>query len=252
MNYIDHIIERVQQTEIVQSPFPHMLIEHAFDADTYGKIQDRFFEPEEMDPSPLTNLNRRLFRLDQYPEWSESTDPRKRFWAELSTELSSGEFCTAIFQKFAALRLLNPCVRDHEEKGRTDHIFLTKNVLVRDGESYTHDPHADSFDKFVTILFYLPKTPDTGVSGTSMFVPKDPNKYFDTQVHHPFDEFNFIKEMPFKPNTAFVFLKTENSYHGVLPSKHQDAHRDLLIYNLHILDELALAKLKKQLERRTN
>jgi hypothetical protein len=40
--------------------------------------------------------------------------------------------------------------------------------------------------------------------------------------------------MPFKPNTLFAFVKTDNSFHGVEPVMDPDTKRWLLLYDVYL------------------
>jgi len=46
--------------------------------------------------------------------------------------------------------------------------------------------------------------------------------------------------MPFVPNSAFCFVKTNNSFHGVEPLEKEDTDRWALLFDIYISEETQL------------
>jgi hypothetical protein len=113
--------------------------------------------------------------------------------------------------------------------GLQDNGYTEDLLLVKDFEGYQIPPHTDSLRKVITALIYLPEDNNMQEEGTTIFVPKQKGYTDTTGRHHSFDEFEAYKTMPFKPNSMFAFARTDNSFHGVSPSKNI---RNVLLYNI--------------------
>jgi len=113
--------------------------------------------------------------------------------------------------------------------GIKDEGFTEDILLVRDLPGYQISPHTDSTTKVITVLIYLPEDNSMENEGTSLFVPKQEGFTCSTGRHYSFEDFHKVKTMPFKPNSMFAFARTDNSFHGVLPSSHV---RNVLLYNI--------------------
>ena len=71
--------------------------------------------------------------------------------------------------------------------------------------------------------------------GTSIYRPRSPFTC-DGGPHYPFDPFERIKTTRFAPNTLFMFVKSDISFHGVEPISDPGVERDLLLYSIRIRD----------------
>ena len=65
-------------------------------------------------------------------------------------------------------------------------------------------------------------------------MPKQPDFQCPGTGHHPFEQFNKVATMEYRPNTLFAFVKTERAFHGVDPIADADVVRDLLLYNIYV------------------
>ena len=50
--------------------------------------------------------------------------------------------------------------------------------------------------------------------------------------HYPFEWFERMASMPFRPNSLFTFVKGDNSFHGVEPVRDADCKRWLLLFDV--------------------
>jgi hypothetical protein len=66
-------------------------------------------------------------------------------------------------------------------------------------------------------------------------VAKDPAFRCEGGPHYAYDKFDRMLTMPYVPNALFAFMKTPNSFHGVEPIGEPDVRRDLLLYDLRVL-----------------
>lgn len=77
--------------------------------------------------------------------------------------------------------------------------------LGRDSDGYRITPHPDSDRRVYTAQVYLPEDDSQEDVGTSIY------------RREPDGSFTLVRRLPFRPNTAFCFVPTENSFHGVEP-----------------------------------
>lgn len=100
-----------------------------------------------------------------------------------------------------------------------------RTQLCRDFGGYSIGPHTDGQKENRTILFYLPKDDSRKDLGTSVYVPKDRSFECDGTKHHDFAGFDKVFTAEYVPNSAFGFIRSNNSFHGVESS---NAERNLI------------------------
>lgn len=93
-----------------------------------------------------------------------------------------------------------------------------KTQLLRDFPGYEIGPHTDTVKKLKTFLYYITDKEVKG-AGTGIFKPKLEGFTSRTGAHYDFDAFEHVGEAPYVPNGFFSFDRTDNSFHGVRPSK---------------------------------
>jgi hypothetical protein len=69
-------------------------------------------------------------------------------------------------------------------------------------------------NKVFTGLFYVPRDDSQKELGTSVFVPKQRDFTDKSGEQFPFELFEEYARMPFLPNSFFLFMRTNNSFHG--------------------------------------
>jgi len=94
-------------------------------------------------------------------------------------------------------------------------------------------PHTDSPKRFISMMIYLPDNNDHSNLGTSIYRPKQQGFTCEGLVHHSYGSADFEEhyKAPYIPNSCFVFLKTNNSFHG-LEALPNDYLRDTICYTL--------------------
>lgn len=140
--------------------------------------------------------------------------PQTPFWTDLFGRMQSGAFKRQLCKMFDV-----PNPDDYDDEC----------LLIRDFAGYHIGPHTDSPAKVITVLFYLPKDDSLLGAGTSIYEPIESGFTCAGGPHYPSDKFRILKTMEYRPNTAFAFLKTNNSFHGVEPCT---GTRDVLLYDV--------------------
>jgi hypothetical protein len=235
-----HAAYKIANAPILNFPFPHLYIENIFSDDFYSKIQENLPETEEMtsmpdlysDTAPLSKYKDRLivdFALEE--SMKKIRKNKREFWTSFEKNFSEN------IGNLLRLKLKN--YLDLRFQYLENVSFTHQMLIVNDKKNYLLGPHTDKPNKVISVLIYLPKDRSQIETGTSLYVPKDSNsldKRFPSQ-HYSHDKFHKVITIPFIPNSAFCFLKTNNSYHGVEKLQREDANRWSLQYNLYLTDE---------------
>lgn len=198
----EYISDRIDITPINKSPFPHMVVEGVLPDAIYNKLIKNLpdnYEPIEKTRGTRGYPLRYTASLDNYPE--------------LQSAFMDGEVKKALIDRFSLT----------EE-------YSQDLLLIRDKPGYKITPHTDTLAKVVTILFYLAEK-EIKSAGTKLYTPKKKDFKCKAGLHYDFESFDAKITVPYKPNTMLIFLRTDNSFHGVEPSKYE---RNVLLYNLRL------------------
>jgi FkbM family methyltransferase len=193
-----------QDSPVINEPFDYMFVEDVFPDGVYSKIL------KEIDKVPYIAIEKSR-NLKGYPERFTGNLSTKYF-KELKQELLSGKLKNLICEKF-----------------NLEGEFKEDLLLIHDKIGYKIPPHTDTPKKVISALFYLPKDDSAIEEGTTLYVPKKENFVCEKGIHYNFEDFTEIRTLPYTPNSVLIFKRTDNSFHGVTPSKHE---RTVLLYNL--------------------
>jgi FkbM family methyltransferase len=196
----NYLVNKIKEAEVISEPYPHFFIEGVFPSEVYSQI--------------LSNMP------DDYTEIEKSRGTRgypKRFTAN-----PTGQFWNDIISNVKGMK--NAIC----EKFGLDEIYSDDTLLIKDKEGYQISPHTDTPAKVVSALFYLTDKEVDG-AGTNIYQPNKNGFICKEGKHYSFDKFQKIKGFPYKPNSLLVFLRTDNSFHGVEPSP---CERNVLLYNI--------------------
>ncbi len=242
-----HVMYGIGNAPIRNYPYPHFYLENVFPDAFYREILDHLPELEVLHSHVETGrVKSKGAPIDQtdHPYMSRYSltfneseldrfDPLNRdFWRELSAWLQSEQVITFVLQKFAA------SLRQRFKESLETVRFYSDTQLIRDFTNYGLGPHSDSPRKVAVLIFYLPATADNPHLGTSIYVPKDPTFGCEGGPHYPYDGFKKVATMEYKPNSAFGFCKSSNSFHGVEPIVESDVQRDLIQFSIsHVMGD---------------
>jgi hypothetical protein len=212
-------------------PYPHFYIRDVFPADFYERLQANIPDPSLMIPieeaRPVKGYKERFVLEIGTPKHQELLPADKRqFWREFSQWLCSGRFANIALSKF------QPFIQQRFRNGPMPQMH-NEALLVEDITKYSLGPHTDAPRKVITMLFYLPKDTSQSHLGTSIYLPKDGSFTCPGGPHYGFEKFVRLHTMPFLPNSLFVFVKTDNSFHGVEPVTDADTKRWLLLFDIY-------------------
>lgn len=111
---------------------------------------------------------------------------------------------------------------------------VAQAILGRDFPPYGIGPHTDVPDRLVSAIVYLRPTGRHEALGTALFRPRPPMSHCTEGRHYPFDAdaFEVAGVVPFLPNRALLFARSDTSFHGVLPWDEDQPVRDVLLFEL--------------------
>ena len=205
-------------------PWPHLISENFLPPGVYSQL----IRGLPRGPKPLSSPSRTW--VTSTPEFFKDGESKKFFfnseeekhWWGTETLITLSELTCAFIDRTTFInlwRLFKPVV-PKEIALRDDETLLVQVRITHDRDDYDLDVHLDLPEKFLSILVYLPLDTTSTAGGTSIYKPKPEYlselttteykgyKYFPTSM------FNLEKKIPFAPNIGFVFLRTDESWHG--------------------------------------
>ncbi len=197
---IDRLIERIKASQIDPNPSENIYLEDVFTAEIYKEILTRLPDDDdyhfiEHPDAILPDGTKTRKLLDLTDETILMLKPWDQdFWRQMKNVFTSKELLQAITQKFHE--------RIQKRFGETWPEMITVPIFYRDYPGYFISPHTDAPFKIATMQFYFPSDMSQIHLGTS-FLQKEPS------------EFRVLKTNQFKPNSAYAFVRTDESWHAV-------------------------------------
>jgi len=226
-----HTAYEFGNAQVREFPFPHFYLQEAFPPDFYQKIQKNLPNTSDLCPiaekRPVNGYKERFVCCFDDESMSSLTPEKSIFWRGFRDSYLRGAFGSLLMNKFSGF--INA-----RFEGSADLEFYDELLLVHDVKDYQLGPHTDSPKKLITVLFYLPDDKEHEFMGTSIYLPKDPSFQCPGGPHHNHGDFVKVKTMPYLPNSAFCFLKTNDSFHGVEKLIEEGYGRWLLLYDIYV------------------
>jgi len=242
----EYVKYRIANSIVREYPYPHFYVESVFPDEYYWDIRKNL--PDNSSFVALPDTGR--VRADLYKERfvlpmreaaiSKLPAESQAFWRNFASWLLGAAFMDVVIGKF------RPFLGERFDLESVKLKLEPESLLVRDRTNYSIGPHTDAPHRLASLLFYLPSTDDHPFLGTSIYRPKNPDFTCEGGPHYPYDQFDRVITMPYKPNALFAFLKTEDSFHGVEPITAPDIERDLLLYDIRIIDVVSKAQAKQR------
>ena len=225
------VLYRLMNAEVKTWPFPHFHVTDVFPPAIYQALIDQL--PADAAYTPIQeygtvgadNSNDRLIL-----SLGEGRAEVPEVWNELAGWLLGSRFANAMLSRF------RPFVTRQWGEAMANKRLLKDARLLRDFTHYALPPHTDMAEKVLALLFYLPRDDSQAPLGTTAYVPNDPAFRCPGGPHHPRENFTPVATAPFLPNSLFGFVRTDNAFHGVEPVAAPGRPRDLLLYNLFLVD----------------
>lgn len=215
---LDHLVERIIEAPIDPLPDDNIFIEEVFPPAVYAKIlrllpADGAYNDIEHPDAVLPDgtKTRKLLDLTDKTLARLSAESHA-FWAGMKSVLTSGTLQRAIIQKFSR--------RMNDQYGSRWPRMVTVPLFYRDLPGYRIGIHPDAPFKMATMQFYFPKDDSQIHLGTSFHVKEA-------------GQFRLHKTNKFKPNSAYAFVRTDNSWHSVSQLGPNEGVRDSLALTIY-------------------
>ena len=218
----EHFASALERTELRRDPSPHLFIENVLPDEFYDSMVEHL--PLKSDvykgwaigkAAGKTHYQQRkqiyIHNRAMLEKFDLGTPEVREFWLNFQTWFMSKELQDLMLSPF-----------EPELKERFDGQILPSNgEVVTNGMINFHEagyfigPHPDTVDRIVTAIFYLAEDGAPEDMGTHFYRPIDPS--YASVKHGEFSDFNRVSTAPYRRNSAVLFLRTRNSYHGVEP-----------------------------------
>lgn len=216
---LKRIINKVNTASIDPKPSDNIYMEDIFDTATYSEILTRLPADENYNfiehPDavlPDGTVTRKLLDLtDETIKKFHSND--QAFWHQMKEALTSDILQKIIMQKFYG--------KIKARYGDDWPQVVTVPVFYRDFPGYRITPHTDAPFKIATMQFYFPKDDSQIHLGTSFLERKG-------------NQFELLKTNQFKPNSAYAFARTDESWHCVQEIPAHESPRNTLALTLFV------------------
>lgn len=205
-NLLPKLRDRIQAADIVLEPWPHLPVSDIFPPDFYYHMLLNLPTSDKMEILGRGTPTRLMYWLVKNGEVAPS--PLNQFWSEFRN-LVVPELKLIIEEKFSV---------------QSDGIDCE---VIHDYPTYYIGPHTDTPRKLVTGIFYLPMTDVNAKHGTELYSCAEPDPA--GRGHRFSDEYKYVKTIPYVPNTALFFRRTDISFHAVTATP---VERWLLIFDL--------------------
>lgn len=218
---LEGLVTKINAATIDSLPSDNIFMEEVFPADMYQEILARLPRDEqyhfiEHPDAILPNGTKTRKLLDLSEGTIQQLDVHAQpFWREFTKILRSDVLQQAIMRKFSQ--------RITERFGEIWPEMVTVPILYRDFPGYRIGIHTDAPYKLATLQFYFPNDLSQIHLGTS----------FHLRLQHN-NQFMLLKTNPFKPNAAYAFARTDESWHSVNQLAASESTRDSLALTIYL------------------
>ena len=228
---IDFSRSRLMECKTFSDPYPHFVCQDIINPDFFRTLVSFFPGEEQMKAVPAkrtTNIYAHHYRriLCTTSSDVDVLDPRQqKIW----------KFFNA-YVKNLAKNLINTLPSVSEKNRCSTYSDINPKFRIdlwSDRGGFQITPHTDSSNKLATFLIYCTDLDTLKAEGTSIFRPTDSEFKCWRGYQYPFDNFEEIKRIEYLPNLMFGFRKTDNSFHGKLPTKLTTSCRRTIAITLH-------------------
>lgn len=223
-----HILSEneLSKVEFHNTPFPHFIIENALSERVHSSLLK---ELALLSKSISGSTNNRAFNLDTISNLGNFPTLIDVISAHLG-----GEFNRSIYQKFKKYFSDNIPLFKGEYKDLKASSSLVVNGFARE-KITPRGPHVDNLKDAIIFLYYL-KLPDDNTSDRNLEIYKYKSEFKGFNMgrvpdSHSIDpnDLSLIKTVPYKSNSAVIFLNGINSIHGVTVSNEDNSNYRFLI-----------------------
>lgn len=216
---VTHIVSRIEAAPVDAEPCANLFMEGMFPPHVYEALlaalpPDGALDPIDHPEARTADGRTTRYLLDLTRDSLARLDPEEQpFWQAMIEMFTSPRIAQALVAKFA------PALRDRF--GDTMPELVAVPLLYRDFPGYRIGIHPDAATKIATMQFYLPQDDSQAHLGTVFHKRTD-------------DGFEQLKKNRFLPNSAYAFVRTEESWHSVDELGPHEAPRNTIALTFYI------------------
>jgi hypothetical protein len=226
-----HVERAVESAALHLEPFPHVVLEQLFPESFYAAIL-RGIPPVELFDG-AENKQRIVVPFEMAPALS------RRVWSFLLNEVVDRTLGPVLLRKLreplaAWLTATWPDLDGRSIESVVKMQSTDGRILLR-GRGYHIPPHRDPKWGFVTCLLYLARPGDSEAWGTQLYAVEDDGEASNVLPHWiRAERCRLMKDVPFRPNSALVFLNSHGAHGAKIPADAQPADLRRYIYQFRI------------------
>ena len=210
-----HIATAIDEAPLREDPYCHFYVENILPEPVFQELLSRLpnpkmytaLNPERWSRPDGTSIRDRFSLAPENLDTLSEED--QQFWSTFSNALASKQVKDAVFRKLA------PDLVRRFKVGRdavTEITSYSHLWLYREIKGYKIEPHPDSREKIVTMMFYLPEDLSQEDLGTSVYEEQSLWKRLTGS------RFKETYRFPFRPNSLMAFAVINQpgrkSWHG--------------------------------------
>lgn len=200
MTALDHIRRRIEESEVIAYPFPHLLISEFFPDDLYRQM---LAEIPMFDGNSGTNHAK--FASD--------------IWLKVRDEIYPE---VLLLLEKTLFSLIDERIGELAEYGFfPDALDMNKSSsefqLLQREDNFQIPPHIHAPSEYLSVLHYLPEHDDEAVYGTQIYPvakPYEMNVPWNAYPHVPIASLGMPVTIPYAHNTAVIWVSTFKAIHG--------------------------------------
>ena len=219
-----HLASAIAAAPLRSEPSPHVYIDGLFSDAFYDRLERAFpTAPDAFqrwnhggDPTIFFGNYDRRHEINFPHDLKRLTEDQRVFWSGLSDFLCGPAFARIVIERF------RPFLRERFGDDLDDPSFFERKMrgavmLDKHDPGYYLGPHTDRYEKIVTCVFFMAERPGLDHLGTALYRPLEEGFTCRGIVHHDPKKFAVDEVMPFRPNSAFIFARSDVLFHGVEP-----------------------------------
>jgi hypothetical protein len=217
-----HMRRAVLGAVISSEPSPYVYVENIFSTAAYAAIERSF----PTDPNAFrrwSNPGEPSLRFGNYEQRQEIDVPREAlalppaqrdFWTAMAALVCGPNFARTLLDRF------EPYARARFGAQIDDPSFVDARlpgsmILNQHDAGYFLGPHTDRSEKVFTCLFYFPEHEGLDHLGTTLYTPLQRDFTCSGLGHYDPARFERGETIPYRPNSALIFARTDIMFHGV-------------------------------------
>jgi hypothetical protein len=225
------LLDRINEHQIIENPFPHVVIENALQSSIYKTLSSTFPSPEMCTKGDRNKPNS---RIDLPLSDALISEQLNNTWKRFLHDHSNQDFKDTLFNLFGSH--VNHCYPNFEKDfdlfDELD-VISQPNTLIKKNQiklsvnfgmntpsygkpSSVRRIHIDNPKKIFAGLFYMPEDDDSTKGGDLELFKFNKEIVLDGRSVDPFYAKSF-KTIPYKSNTLVMFINSPHSLHGVSP-----------------------------------